>query len=693
MSILESLQHNPGHVSLGSLRGPVVDTNAFNESLQTVRDAYLRHAQDVLETVMKPQVDSATARAAMSTNVVKNKLLGNLRYNSIHDIYLQALLGKNKLQSDGSIFGKFYNPAEGFINEGLNAATPIARGLGDSLTNVWDATNGWINRANPWSATPAANKDFTTLTEKLGPHMPFDSAAQLMEQRGISARPWTSTQVGAKFNQFAAGAILRFMEVAQPLIHLSTIVNAMPAVLRHYSPMEGEAVEDYASRIGHSATIFNLPDGTAIGIPDMAKMGAAAFRRAWSASSEPDFDYMVKRGYIKNEVAEFHQQFGAIDSKDAWQRFFGGDQSIGKPANLQEAFMKKGLTNWMSTLTDNSYDFTRSWGHMAGLELANNLGITGVADRNEFAHDVANKMIANYAPHNRPAMFQGAMGSTIGLFQSFMQEYYQRMFRYAETGDIKSLVSQYVMQSSMFGINSIPGWKEYNDFMSKVGTQGDPRSNLQHRLGQNAGDLIQNGILSNIPTLFGAPGVALYTRGDANPNVPGFSTPPVVSILGKVAAGVGQGIQAFRDSIDGTLTKTQLVEIVANMMPNRPIAGMIQQLGDNGDQVDSQGQLVSDTKSAMEAAYRMIGIKSQRQEDEVNAFYANKGGSNRRQVKTLCSDSQLELPFAEETRMLCPRSSPSTKRTAAIRGSSASGLRKIIRRLLRLEDNGSWKTP
>jgi len=44
----------------------------------------------------------------------------------------------------------------------------------------------------------------------------------------------------------------------------------------------------------------------------------------------------------------------------------------------------------------------------------------------------------------------------------------------------------------------------------------------------------------------------------------------------------------------------------------------------NGDQVDSTGQLVSDTQNGMEAAYRLVGVRSERQSNEINAFYSNK---------------------------------------------------------------------
>lgn len=71
------------------------------------------------------------------------------------------------------------------------------------------------------------------------------------------------------------------------------------------------------------------------------------------------------------------------------------------------------------------------------------------------------------------------------------------------------------------------------------------------------------------------------------------------------------------------MTPARLTEIVANAIPNRPIAGFIQMF-DHGNQVDRYGQVVSETRNALEAAYRVMGLRSQRQSDEINAFYANK---------------------------------------------------------------------
>lgn len=618
----------PGKVNKGILRSQQVDLGAFNDSMQYLRDQYLAHANDITTTLMKEQLNAAKARANMAEVLTKNR--GNpsmtTRYKSIYDMYVENLTGRNKLQSDGSIVGKFANPVEGFINDVLTQTTPTA-------STVWNATNGWLNRANPWSKTKTAAKDFVALTKALGPYMPFESAADLIEKRGIGARPWTAAGIGGKLNQFAATVLLRVAEVGQPIMNMAGIVNAMPAVIRQFSQQAGESVEDYAARIGHAASIFTQPDGTPIGIADMGKIGASALRRAWDPKSEADYAYMMSRGYITQEVAEFHRQFGAIESRSDWQKFFLGDPSIKNPQGIKQILATKGVVGWMSALSDKSEDLSRSWGHMVGLEVADHLGIVDQGAKHSFAHDMANKMIANYAPQNRPEIFQGALGAPLGLFQSFIMNYYERMFRYVETKDYQSLITQYATQGALFGVTTVPGWNEFNSMMAAVSPTGkDPTSAVNHEFPGPLGDLLAGGVLSNLPVLFSGgltsgssllPGVDLYSRGDTSVRLPGSVAVPAFAIIGKIYQGIGTAIQAFSGD-NPALSRTQIAEIVSNAIPNRPIAGIIEQFAANGNHTDQYGQLVTQTQGALEAAYRLIGLRSERQSREITAYYANK---------------------------------------------------------------------
>jgi hypothetical protein len=630
----------PKKAGKGLLTGVDIVPNAFDESMKNIRNQYLQHGNDIISTVFDDQIKSNQARSAWSQPIqANNPRFGGQQNKNIYDMYNDALLGRSRIDT-GSYMGKIANGVEGAIDSALSSVTPGVSGAVQKLSDAWTGLGGMLDNHNPFTPpTAEGNKDFNALVDALGPHMPYDNAAQMIEKQNLGARPWTSAQIGQNLNGFSAAALIRMFEVAQPIVHLAAVVNAMPAVIRSYMPRVGEATEDWLARIGHSGIGLNLERGN-VGIADMMKIGVNGFKRAWSPSTVPEWDYLVSQGMVGHEVAEFHKQFGAIDSRGSWERFFLGDNSITNPTSVADKLKQKGVVGWTSILTDKSYDFTRSWSMMSGMDLAEQLGIDGVENKAAFANDFANKMIANYSPRNKPAIFQGALGTPLGLFQGFNQEFYQRMFRYVETKDTAALAHQMVMQGALFGINSVPGFSAYNNIQSWISKQGqDPDFAVRDRLGQNAADFLQHGVLANIPTLFGQDGMSINTRGDAQLRLPGVMTaPPGFQVMKKMAGGITGAANAFWHD-NGTLTGEQMGEILGNAIPNRPIAGLIQQFAGQGDEVDSGGQLKSDTKTAMEMVYRSLGLHSTRQEDDINAYYANKAAMQHK----ASNDSVLRL--------------------------------------------------
>lgn len=617
----------PGKRGTGGLSSVTIDPQGVEGVLSTLRSQYFNHTGDIVTTMFKDQIKSAESRSAVASDVTRNRagFYRDQQFRSIHDMYLENLLGKSPLNSSGSLVGRFYNQIEGTIDAFLASGAP-------SVSKTWHATNQWIDKVKPWDKSPLAKRDFESLTSALGEHMPFKSAAEYLENQGAGQMPPKLKDIMGTMNRFTAATMLRIFEPAMAVMNMAGMVNAMPSVIRHLAMREGEDVAAHAARVGHIATIFPGagPNGGSIGVLDMAKIMTRGAKRAWSKASHVDYDYMRSQGFLTQEVAEFQKQFGAIETKADWERFMFGapGTKVGKTGQDGAFLGEKGLVGWLSILTDKSEDFSRSWGHMAGLELADHLGIAGVEARNSFAHDMANKMIANYNPANRPEVFQGAIGAPLGLFQSFIMNYYQRLFRYVETKDFASLGTQYAMQGSLFGVTTLPGWAEANKFFfSHSNGEQDVNDTIREKFGQATGDLLAAGTISNVPKLFGLPGVDLYSRGDTSVRLPGLNLPPGITVAEKVISGVSEGLKAAFGGLTGAnpaLTGTQMAEIASNTIPNRPIAGMVEQFFAGGNDTDQYGQVVADTKSMAEGAYRVLGVRSMRQSKELQAFYANR---------------------------------------------------------------------
>lgn len=628
----------PGKRSEGKSIGWEFNPNAIEDALTTVRDSYLQHGDDVMRILFNDQIHAAEVRAQIARTVDKNKAgKDSSKQRSIYDHYVNNITGRLGVTTQASFVGRQYRSWEEKINKLLAETSP-------HVSNVWRATREWIDNATPGRQDKTAVETFNRLTEAMGPYMPFKSAAELVERQNGAKRPPELAEITGNLSRFEAAMRLRMLEIIHPVMNLSGIVNAIPSVIRHYQPMKGESVEDFARRIGHSAQIFNLGDRT-IAVPDMAKIGHRAFQRAWSRKAHPDYEYMQSHGFITQEVAEFQRQFGAIDSRGKWKSFMVGSTVP------QNRFQEKGLIGHISTLSDRSEDFSRSWGHMVGLELADTLGIKGREARHSFAHDIANKMIANYDPKNRPEIFQGALGAPIGLFQSFIWNYYQRLFRYIETGDARSFATQYAMQGSLFGVTTLPGWSAVNKlFFDHSDGENSPYDAIFQRFGQETGDVLMGGVLSNLPKLAnilpgeqGIEGIDLYSRGDTNIRLPVVNPPPVIDTAKRVWNAIGQAIGAF-SSRNPNLTDNQLAEITSNMLTNRPMAGFIEQAFADGYDTDRFGQVASEANGAMESIYRVMGVRSLRQAKEQEAFYANRNAQE--QQNALMTDLRLSVRAA-----------------------------------------------
>lgn len=617
----------PGKRGTGALTGMQINPNAVEDALTWLRDSYLRHGDDVMKLLTKEQVNAAQTRAQVARVTGKNLSGSEDGGRSIYDHYIDSLTGRAGIASPGSQVGKFYRGAEDWTNRILRETSP-------HVSAVWRGMKEYIDNVIPGLKSKGQDAVFNKLAEQLGPHMPFDNVSQMVERQFGAKRPPELAQITGKMSYFEATMRLRILETMQPIMNLSGIINAIPSVVRHAQPLAEETAEQYAARIGHSTQLFNLPDGNRLGIMDTAKLAYRGFMRAWNRGSEADYAHMLSHGYITQEVAEFQRQFGAVDSKSNWRKFMTGDPTS------PNAYAKKGLVGWASVLSDKSEDFSRSWGHMVGLDLAESLGIQGREAQHTFAHDLANKMIANYDPKNRPEIFQGALGAPIGLFQSFIWNYYQRLFRYIETKDARSFATQYAMQGSLYGVTTLPGWDSVNKlFFDHSDGEHSPYDAIYKRFGQSTGDVLMGGVLSNLPKLAnvlpgvsGVPGLDLYSRGDTNVRMPVVNAPPFVDSARRIWNAIGDGAYMFSKN-NPHLTGQEIAEVLSNTITNRPIAGFIEQAFAGGYDTDKKGQVAAQAHDLMDATYRILGVRSMQQSHELSAFYSNKNAMELQHAK------------------------------------------------------------
>ncbi len=399
------------------------------------------------------------------------------------------------------------------------------------------------------------------------------------------------------------------------------IVTNMPSILRSpNTPLLG---------------MMTGATGKKVGVVDSYRILAGGFKDMLSKEKHADWLTMVKNGDTNQSILELNVLASNVESRSTFNRIMLGDKTVhttGKiPRNLSEMgdlVKNKGIDGMISLATDTTESMSRTWAHFIGLRLADLNGIVGTEARHSFARDVANQAIANYNPLNKPELYQTSLGSMLGLFGSYMQQYNQRLFRWMETGDYMSVGRQLAMQGGLFGVTSVPGYNALESLFTGMGD--NPEATLTDAIyakyGPMVGSVIAHGGVQEIPKIFGADeSVAIYTRGDTNFRSPTLDPSRLMAGLGVVrslAEGAWEVGQKALSS-DDELTARSVSEIMARQMPNRTLKGTMQVLFNGGQEIDKNGQIISMPQSDFETGLRMLGLRSGRQQGEVEAYYAN----------------------------------------------------------------------
>lgn len=619
---IQPKKHNFGKSSTG-----LMNTMAFQEALVTMRDSLIKHGDDLIDVMFDPVIKSARARAKIARVESAVGSRSATQHSSIYDRFLQNLTGRTSLSAKDSFMGDVYEwleqRANGFLSSKpvMDTASAAKRG-GAHAAATMRMFKDFVRGAKPGQSLQG--EKFNRFSQELGHYMPFKSVNEMIARETQSQTPTEVAEITSKLSWFEAASRLRWFESMHAVVNLGSMVANMPAVIRALQPMAGETVKEAAERNGSLAMTLAVPENGEIVLPNVMRLIHDSYKDAWQKVPDEFTQKAIRLGYMDQEVAEFQRQWGAIDSKAGWRGFMFGDEGATGTGLVAKIKRSGGIDKWLGVLSDKSEAFSRQWGMYAGRRVAKAIGIDGVDAQLNFAHELTNKLIANYDPRNRAEVFQGALGAPIGLFQSYVVNYYQRLFRYLETGNTHALATQYATQAAIFGTSSVPGWNALNwAFFDQGQAKGqDPVESMEARYGKPTADWLMHGTLSNLPKIFGQDGVSLYTRGDSEFRMPVVNL-PVADTVERVVKGIGQGLAAFKQD-NHTVGMNQLAEIASNMITNRPIAGMIESIGAHGYDTTWDGQVVAESKTAADYLYRALGVRSMTQQKEMEAFYANK---------------------------------------------------------------------
>ena len=568
-----------------------VELGAHQQALVASQRNFRRMSRDFTEIVFKNQVDAARrrSRAAGGRTVGANPLS---EQRDINELFLNTLLGRLDIDSPGSVVGQGFNYLESVANRGL-AKIPSKLELPN----------------NPFRSSTREQRAFQSLVKDLGEeNVLFDDAADLLEQRLNQKMPPEFRRITGKLNRVMAALTLRY-DAIHAGINMVGLVNTTPAVIRTMTQQAGETKAQFRERNGAIAEIYDLSPTQSVGTLDPIKVVHRGLRNMMKASPE-ELKLLRDRGFITQEVAEFQRSLQALEGTDSPLSALG-----------------RNVDGILGFLTDRSEDLSRQVSQFIGMEVARINGLQNADDIATFGHELANKNIANYNPFNRPEIFQGGIGAPLGLFQSYMWNFGERMFRFIETKDARGAATQLVTQGALFGGAALPGYAAFTEIVGRTSDfTENPMDVAIERLPPGLRDVYLYGMASSLPKLFGAEeGIAVSGRGDISPRIPFVNSSFPIAQAGKqLFEGASRGLQQFSSGHPG-VSLEETLQILAQASPNRPLSGLLDVIAGSPGEVDRNLALVSDDReNALTQAFRVLGVKPLGQQFAQDASFATR---------------------------------------------------------------------
>lgn len=470
------------------------------------------------------------------------------------------------------------NPYQDFINTALNISPK-------EQYTTWQYANEKLESlfSTAFDALSAGFK-----SAKAGV-IPYEKAADLAEQFGLGKiyenafepmkayyKLGDSPENSKALSKFVGGAnavlgtgIIR-LDAYQSLIHaISTpMLAAVEAVSAKAQIVKGlitSALPDVAN--AGKATVG--PDGNPIMMPSTIKLLFNSVKNFWDDDVKSTYGDMYDRLGADKNVIGIHRQM--MDQLALPQGSFGPTQLKAKLDKAVELGSKLSLSNWTNT-------FNHFMSCDVGRQIFEAAGFTGQALEDNVMTFV-NRVQGNYIAGQRPVAFQGPLGQAVGLFQTFGVNMLQNLTRYVANGEGKTLGLLGGLQTSLFGLQGMPGFNFINQHLVGTaagnGSNNDLYSGITSLLGGGKGtlgDYLLYGVTSNILD------ANLYNRGDISPrNITILPINPLdfpiikggINILGNIINTAG------KISSGGDIPASLLLGLEHNGL-NRPLAGLAQ---------------------------------------------------------------------------------------------------------------------
>lgn len=419
----------------------------------------------------------------------------------------------------------------------------------------------------------------------------YKRATDALASMGMG-NPYKSTlQAGMEMDAFQ-GAIS--MVPRQYLAKFTNAVNATVATLG----IRLDVIQSAINAISTPVMLVMQTEAAKLGALDDLKVKVPGTDHQLPGTSKLMYQAMkdVTTGENRKALLARYERLGTVRAKSA--EFVDLYDEIALPVHPTIEALEAKISNLAdmgarATLADQSEVFTRLWASRTAELLYQKLGYTGT-DLDSLIYTFSTRVNGNHLTSQRPLVFQGWLGQSVGLYQTYQFNLLQQMFRNIETNKSKSVLYALGMQQTLFGMQGLPGFHAIN----------------QHIIGNAEGNNAHHDLYTTVPSYFSKDvgefllygGVSaltragVYTRGDISPRQ--ITVLPVLPAdwpgLSVVTRSVGNILDTMKNISGGADIAPSLLHAVEHNGMNRMLQGAAQVIG--GVTTTSSGSLLSLTR-------------------------------------------------------------------------------------------------
>lgn len=406
-------------------------------------------------------------------------------------------------------------------------------------------------------------EDFDALTKELADHgfqNPYDNLSTLLARSEVVSDGRELNSLMRLANTLVASTTLRLDFMNSALQIMSTPLLLHGAIKEAKIALAGTQA---GKNLVNMTTVVNPVNG--MREPSAAKLMADAIKN-WFTPEGAAFAEKLRERFILTDYNRQYLEAHDYSSLNGRHTLNTVQQKVDQLATFGSKF----------TLHQKSEDMSRfmvAWS-MKKIGEARGLGEDEVF---ALARNAVDKVHGVYRAHQRVQLFSGVVGQSIGLFQTYMFNVAQYMTRHISEGQGKTAAIAAFMQSTVFGLRSLPAFHTLNqmvadtnrgklDVYSLSGSESDPTgfgSYMLYGLGSHA--LITP--------------VDFFSRGDMvlrhNLVVPTTAQDfPAVSIISKAVANIVRTGQMVAGAENAGEVGNALAYGLAHNALNRPLQGL-----------------------------------------------------------------------------------------------------------------------